>query len=95
MQTALGRAFAGHTRAGDLCKSVNIVSLDSQLFLNLFAHVVAPGLCTHAADTKLKLTAVYAHLCQHLGDIEGVGWCTGHYCTAEILHEVDLPLSVS
>ena len=95
MQTALNLALAGYTRTGDLCKSVDVVSLDSQLLLDLLAHIVAPWLCTHAADPKFKLIAVYTHLCQHLGYIEGVGWGTCHHCCPEVAHEVDLPLGVS
>ena len=95
MHTALLGAFKGYSGARDLGKSVDVVRLDAERFLDILTHRSSPGLS--AEDTCLERNGVgcVAHFLEVLAYVSGVRGSTAEHRCLEVGHELYLSLGVA
>ena len=66
MHACLLLALEGHAGAGGLCKTVDIISLDSEALLDALAHLLGPGLRAENTGLELVVFGLISALCQGL-----------------------------
>ena len=95
VHTGLLLALEGHTGAGGLGQTVNIVCLDAQGFLNIPAHLVGPGLRTEDARLQFVILRLVSHFLQGFADVGGIRGGAAKDRGAQIHHKLDLAIRVA
>ena len=94
MHAALLLALIGYAGAGELGQTVDVVGLQSELRLDIAAHLLAPCLCAEdpGAQLEVLLPSLFLH---DLSDVLGVGGRAHDRRGTEVLHELELALRVA
>ena len=95
MSTVLILALATHTRTTHLRKTVDVYCLDAELGLQFTTDTPCPGFCTEEAYTQFQVLLLDTALIHHLGQMQGVRWCTAKGCGTKVLHQHHLLLGVT
>ena len=73
VRTVLFLTFVRYTRAHDFTQTIDIVTLQTEAFLDFLAHIVCPRFGTECTDTKSDVFLAQAHLVEGFGQVEGQG----------------------
>ena len=95
VHTGLILALKSHAGAGGLRQTVNVVGLDAQIFFDVAAHLLSPGLRTEDAGLQFIVLGLVSHFLQSLTDVGRVGGGTAENGGAQIHHKLDLSVRIT
>ena len=94
MHASLGFTLKGNAGTGNLCKSIDIVSFDSQALFDIMAHFLGPGFCPENTRLQFIVIRAVSLLCQALSYIGGIGRCAAKNRRIHIHHKLDLTVCI-
>ena len=94
VHAVLAGTLKSHAGTGDLGESVDVISLDPELVLDVMAHFLGPGFCAENTGFELDLVA-HAALSDRLGKIGSIRRRAAQDSGAQICHKLELAVGIA